>query len=220
MSERVVSKSLTVAAAEVKQCEQTADGAIDVRYADMCRAIAQCHQVDEVKQIRDKALALEIYSKQARNTDAERRAADIRLRAERRAGVLLEELAEAEMRETRGGDRKSKSTSTTLIDRPVAPTLANLGITRDQSSKWQQLAKIPEAQFDAALCDSEKKPSTAALIRAIRWRCRLTSPGSPDPSCGSVRQGRTGCDAPAIYILPREVTYDRHRLHDPGRSGE
>jgi hypothetical protein len=38
------------------------------------------------------------------------------------------------------GDRKSKSSGTTL-------KLEDLGITRDQSSKWQKLAEIPEAEF-------------------------------------------------------------------------
>ncbi len=36
----------------------TNEGALDARYTDMCRAIAECYRVDEVKQIRDKALAL------------------------------------------------------------------------------------------------------------------------------------------------------------------
>ncbi|WP_244827656.1 hypothetical protein [Caballeronia sp. TF1N1] len=82
--------------------------------------------------------------------------------------MLLQELAQTEMRETRGGDRKSKSTRATLIEPLVAPTLADLGLTRDQSSKWQKLAQIPEAEFEAALRDPDKKPSTAALIREIR----------------------------------------------------
>jgi hypothetical protein len=37
----------------------------------------------------DKAIALEHYSQQAKNTEAERQACEIRLRAERKAGKLL-----------------------------------------------------------------------------------------------------------------------------------
>lgn len=42
-----------------------------VRYDAMCRAIDAAHKVDEVKDIRDKAIALEHYARQAQNTDAQ-----------------------------------------------------------------------------------------------------------------------------------------------------
>ena len=51
-------------------------------------AIDAAFEVDEVKDIRDKAIAMEAYFKQAKNTEAERRACEIRLRAERKAGQL------------------------------------------------------------------------------------------------------------------------------------
>lgn len=40
-------------------------------------------------------MALELYAKQARNTGAERKASEVGLRAERRVGELLKELARA-----------------------------------------------------------------------------------------------------------------------------
>jgi hypothetical protein len=49
-----------------------------IRYDAMCSAIAAAYQVDEVKDIRDKALAIEIYARQARNTEAETRAGSVR----------------------------------------------------------------------------------------------------------------------------------------------
>ena len=123
-----------------------------VKYDAMCRAIDSAYAVDEVKDIRDKALAFEAYAKQAKNTEAERRACEIRLRAERKAGQILSKM------EMRGGDRRSKSRPTTLKE---------VGVSRDQSSKWQKLADVPEEDFEAALAGPEK-PSTTGLIKSKR----------------------------------------------------
>lgn len=124
-----------------------------IKYDSMCRAIAEAYEVDEVKDIRDKSLALEAYFKQAKNTDAERKACEIRLRAERKAGELLKRMDKA-----KGNRHKTARES-------GATTLKDMGITRDQSAKWQQLADIPEADFEAALADP-KKPSTSSIVNA------------------------------------------------------
>ena len=55
----------------------------------MCRAIDAAYEVDEVKELRNKALALEAYYRVAKNPQPERLACEIRIRAERKAGQLL-----------------------------------------------------------------------------------------------------------------------------------
>jgi hypothetical protein len=60
-----------------------------IRYDSMCQSIAAAYEVDEVKDIRDRAAALEHYARQAHNIEAERQCCEIRLRAERKAGQLL-----------------------------------------------------------------------------------------------------------------------------------
>jgi hypothetical protein len=42
-------------------------------------------------------------------------------------------------------------------------TLSDLGITRDQSAKWQKLAEVPQPRFEAALA-GEAKPTTTGII--------------------------------------------------------
>jgi hypothetical protein len=44
-------------------------------------------------------------------------------------------------------------------------TLADYGVTKDRSSRWQKLAAIPEPEFEAALAGSQK-PTTAGIIWA------------------------------------------------------
>jgi hypothetical protein len=52
----------------------------------------------------------------------------------------------------------------------AATTLSELGITRDQSSLWQKLAAIPDEDFEAALCQPGRIPSTAGILATARRR--------------------------------------------------
>jgi hypothetical protein len=126
-----------------------------VRYDAMCRAIDAAYQVDEAKDIRDKAVAMEAYFRQAKNTEAERRACEIRLRAERKAGQLL-----AKMKKAQGKRTDLVARGDQVDDRQ---TLSDLSVSKDQSSRWQALANVPEEEFEAAL-GGEKKPTTNGII--------------------------------------------------------
>ena len=138
------------------------DGSTElVRYDAMCRAIDLAYDVDEVKDIRDKAMAFEAYARQAKNTEAERRACEIRLRAERKAGQLLADMEKAKGNAGPGRGKAGGAVGPAFND---APALRDIGISKSQSSRWQQLAAVPEAQFEAALAAPEK-PSTSGIIR-------------------------------------------------------
>lgn len=146
-----------------------------VRYEAMCTAIAECHRVDEVKDIRDKARALEVYAQQAKNTDAERKAADIRLRAERRAGELLADLARADYSDAGKASGEARANVSADGTRSIEPrqsdyarALEDNGMSRQQAHRYQQLAAVPAETFEAALADPVAKPSAARIVREAR----------------------------------------------------
>jgi hypothetical protein len=136
-----------------------AEPALLMHYDTMCRAIEQAYEVDEVKDIRDKHIALQTYFRLAENVEAERQACEIRLRAERKAGAILRSIEKAKGARAPGTNR-----GTTRSVSDTASTLADLGISRQQSSEWQKLAAVPEPAFEAAV----KAPgaSTSGIIAA------------------------------------------------------
>lgn len=138
------------------------DIALPVRYDAMCRAIDAAYEVDEVKEIRDQAIAFEVYARQARNTEAERRACEIRLRAERRTGELDKQREKA-----RGAAEPGTNRGATRLNGGTGspPTLRDLGISKRQAHDWRKLADVPEEQFEAALADPTQMPTTAGIIR-------------------------------------------------------
>jgi hypothetical protein len=88
---------------------------------------------------KDQAEALRLYVKQqGEGLHMQNMCAEIKLRAERRIGEMLKETV------PHGGGNPQLSHDGTV--RP--PKLPELGITRNQSSRWQAIASLPEKTFE------------------------------------------------------------------------
>lgn len=122
-------------------------------------ALAGTESIEQIKQIHDKAEALRVFVRSSSmGLGLQNQVAEIKFRAERKAGTLL---AAARLW---GGRRHAHPTSRSV-------RLADLGITKQQSFRWQKEASIPEADFVQFVrnCQEAGRELTAAgLLRLAR----------------------------------------------------
>lgn len=133
-----------------------------VRYEQARTALAACHSVDEVKDIRDKAEAMAAYARLAKDTDMIQWATEIKVRAERQAGAMLSAAKTSGELAASGGSMKKES---------PPPTLSDVGITKDQSSRWQSLASMTDEHFETAVAtakDTAGQVTTAFMLREAK----------------------------------------------------
>lgn len=149
-----------------------------VKYEAARAALAAAHRVDEVKTIRDKAQAMAAYAKQARDTQMVQWATEIKVRAERRCGEMLRDSAETGQRNT-GGKPSHDATVTKLRD---------LGITRDQSSRYQKLAAMPAEHFETAVETAKATAGAVTSAHMLRLADELRTTRELDQSLEQARQ--------------------------------
>jgi N6-adenosine-specific RNA methylase IME4 len=140
-------------------------------YDAACRAVAEVHRIDEVKDIRDKAVALSVYAKQAKDGGLIAHATAIRKRAERRLGELMEDDRRAGKLAKGGGDKKSDHR---VVKKPGdAPSLADQGIDKNLADRARKAATMPEAKFEEQVARAVKlavaaTEGDAAVVREAR----------------------------------------------------
>jgi hypothetical protein len=172
-------------------------------------ALEKAASIDEVKDIRDKAEAARTYARQARySLTMQNQCTEIKLRAERRAGEILPDTVKP------GNPQLSH-------DGIIGPKLSDLGITLNQSSRWQRIAAIPEEIFEdhiEKMRESEKELTTSGLL-ALAVREKNLATASRLVSVPKGQFSTIVIDPPwPIQKIPREVRPNQHGLDYPTMS--
>lgn len=126
-----------------------------VKFNQAYQALMIAKNIDEVKQIRDQAEALRLYLKQqGESLEMQNACAEIKLRAERRAGEILRDMPKNTG--NAGNGRPSKlGGNIVLPPKDDTPTLSDIGLTKMQSSRFQSIASIPELSFEQAIAETK-----------------------------------------------------------------
>lgn len=125
-------------------------------------ALAEAKTLEDVKQIMDIAEAARTYARAAKlGLEAANHAAEVKLRAERKAGELLQQLERS-----KGGDSRSFQPGTSaseyrevLTENDIAPTTAH---------RWQTVATVPDEVFEehvATVQQEQRELTSAGLLR-------------------------------------------------------
>lgn len=138
-----------------------------VRYDAACRALAEAKTVDDVKDVRDAAEAMRAYARQAKNKQLELDAAEIRIRAERRVGELMQAQSETVGLNTGTAGKGRPALGGSEFDPPKTDdraTLAGAGIDKHLADRARKLAALPQEKFER-LVDTWRERTTTEPVR-------------------------------------------------------
>ena len=122
-------------------------------YETACQALAEVKTIGEAKHIFAQADAIRVFARQANNRGLEIDAAEIRIRAERRLGELIDKRKSEDglNRGRAGGGRPSLGGAAAEPPKDERPTLAEIGVDKKLSSRGQRLAHLGADQFEKAI---------------------------------------------------------------------
>lgn len=134
-----------------------------IKYDAACRALADAKAVDEVKDIHDKAEAMRIYARQAKNSQLEADAWEIRKRAEDRLGAL------SSMLDKSGGGRNPQATLP-IEGKSKSAVLREAGISTSAANRYEHFSALPAKEKEERIARGRAAIETGKSIADAIFR--------------------------------------------------
>ncbi len=135
-----------------------------IKLDNATRMLAEISSVDDAKKVIDLAEAARIYARQVSlGLEAQNHAAEIKLRAQRRAGEILDSM------------EFSKGAATPSQAVTPLPTHDEIGINRMEAHRWQTIASVPEEEFEEYIETTKgegEELTTNKIFRDTRKKAR------------------------------------------------
>jgi N6-adenosine-specific RNA methylase IME4 len=150
-------------------------------------ALSLANHPSEAAGIADKAEAARVYAKRiGASVPVINRATSIKLKAERKAGELL------------AGMEMAKPPGKKIGNAVLPNSLADIGITKAQSSRWQRAATVPEEAFEKYLADADvlgKEITTSGVLKLANVHAPKNGARKPERTEGVYTDLRELIDA-------------------------
>lgn len=138
-----------------------------IKLEEATRILAEYQEVEDILPHYNLAEQYQYYAKKQKlGHEAVNYGAEIKLRAARRMGEVLEPT----INHNGGRPQKNGTIEEPFFDE-VSPTLSDIGLTKKQSSQFQQIAAIPQDIFEGHLAElkaKEQEITTAGLLRVAK----------------------------------------------------
>jgi hypothetical protein len=118
----------------------------------MSAALAEAKKGNDVKHIKDEAELIRLYAQKAKNRKLEAEALELRHRAERKLGEIMEaQKTSSEGWNKGGGPGRGKTGVTRTLDLSDAPTLKEAGIDKNLAKRARKAAAMSADDFEQAI---------------------------------------------------------------------
>ena len=167
-----------------------------VRYEEAKRALAACASIDEVKEIQDKAVAMQLYAKMSKEKDIEIYASTIKTRAVVRLGELIASMEKAEPFHCPPEGSMTKRDA-----------LKVAGIGKTTAQKYEKAASISEADLETIIAEKTAAKEPISIKDVLN---KVNPPQKPHCPPERTMEEPDNKDAPEMVTI-RQIEYDQLR---------